>query len=272
MLTAETRTDPGGRATNEDCVLWDPELRLLAIADGMGGHNAGEVASRVALDTARDFLRKSAGDTRDFAATTATWAYGVNPDLSVAANRLLNAIKIANREIFRASQENAEYHGMGTTLVMALEEDGRLTFASVGDSRLYMFVGTTLKQLTRDDSWVAMISAETGLDANLLKKHPMQHVLTNVVGARPDVEVSVQEMDLKDGQTLMMCTDGVHGTLADDLIQRTLEAEPAIDKAADRLIATALEHNTRDNVTVLVARYQDSAKPCDTDAPSPRHP
>jgi serine/threonine protein phosphatase PrpC len=122
--------------------------------------------------------------------------------------------------------------------------------------RMYSLVGSELRQLTRDDSWVALISAETGLDANMLKKHPMQHVLTNVVGARSDLEVSVQELDLKDGQTLMMCTDGVHGSLTDTVIQSTLHAEKSLEKAADRLIQTALDRETRDNISVLVARYR----------------
>jgi protein phosphatase len=256
MLTAETRTHLGGRATNEDCVLWDAGLGLLAIADGMGGHNAGEVASRVALDTAREFLRKSS-EAADVTSTTATWEFGVDPELSLTANRVVNAVKIANREIFRAAQANAEYSGMGTTLVIGLVKDRRLTYASVGDSRLYCLVGAKLRQLTRDDSWVALISAETGLDANLLKKHPMQHVLTNVVGARPDLDVTVQELDLTDGQTLMMCTDGVHGAVPDDVLESSLKAESEVDKAADRLIRAALERHARDNVTVLVARYQD---------------
>jgi len=258
MLTADTRTHPGGRATNEDCVLWDPDLALMAIADGMGGHNAGEVASRVALETARDFLRKSA-DIAESATTTAAWAFGIRPDLSLTANRLLNAAKLANREIFRAAQEHAEYNGMGTTLVMAIEEDGHLTYVSVGDSRLYTLIGSELRQLTRDDSWVALISAETGLDASLLKKHPMQHVLTNVVGARADLDVTVQELDLRDGQTLMMCTDGVHGTLSDTSIQKTLQGQRDPNLAAERLIQEALERQTRDNVTVLVARYRAQA-------------
>ena len=248
MLTAETRTHPGGRPTNEDCVLWDPALSLMAIADGMGGHNAGEVASRLALDAAREFLRESLTD-------DVTWAYRRDPELSLTANRLVNAVKLANREILRAAEGHAELSGMGTTLVLGIVEDSRLTFASVGDSRLYALAGSKLRQLTRDDSWVAMLSAETGVDASLLKKHPMNHVLTSVVGARPELEVKVQEVDLEEGETLVMCTDGLHGVLADEVIQRTLEAETDLGQAAERLVQSALENRSRDNVTVLVARY-----------------
>src|SRR5262245_17202918 len=102
MLTVETRTNPGPRTTNEDCVLWDPELSLMVIADGMGGHNAGEVASRFAVDAAQEFLRKTVRE------PDATFAYGVNASLSMTENRLLKAVKIANRQIFTAGQHSAE--------------------------------------------------------------------------------------------------------------------------------------------------------------------
>jgi len=249
MLTVETRTSPGPRPTNEDSVLWDPSLTLMIVADGMGGHNAGEVASRVAIEAAQEFMQKSALQ------PDVTFAYGVNATLSMTVNRLLNAVKAANRQIFTSGQEHAEYNGMGTTVVMAVVEGRHLTFASVGDSRLYSLSGSKLRQLTRDDSWVAMLSEETGVDANTLKKHPMHHVLTNVVGARSELDVTVHELDLEDGQTLMMCTDGLHGVLADETIQQTLQEEPDLGKAAEKLIQQALESNGRDNVTVLLARY-----------------
>jgi protein phosphatase len=249
MVIAHARTHPGPRATNEDCVLWDPELSLLAVADGMGGHNAGEVASRYAIDSAQDFLRNSSV-TDDL-----TWPFGLNPALSITANRLITAVKVANRQIFRSAQEHAEYNGMGTTVVMAIAEGRHVTFASVGDSRLYSLRGSELRQLTRDDSWVMMLSEETGVDAAALRKHPMHHVLTSVVGARLELEVGVQELDLEDGQTLMMCTDGLHGVMPDDVIRETLQAEPDLERAADRLIETALARQSRDNVTVLLARY-----------------
>jgi protein phosphatase len=249
MLTVETRTNPGPRPTNEDSVLWDPSLSLMIVADGMGGHNAGEVASRVAIEAAQDFLKKSSLQ------PDVTFAYGVNAALPMTVNRLLNAVKAANRQIFTSGQEHAEYNGMGTTVVMAIVEGRHLTFASVGDSRLYSLTGSKLRQLTRDDSWVAMLSEETGVDANTLKKHPMHHVLTNVVGARFELDVTVHELDLEDGQTLMMCTDGLHGVLGDEVIQQTLQEEPDLGKAAEKLIQLALDSNGRDNVTVLLARY-----------------
>jgi len=249
MLTVETRTNPGPRPTNEDSVLWDPDLALMIVADGMGGHNAGEVASRVAIDAAQEFLRKSA------LSPDATFAHGYNASMSMTVNRLLNAIKAANRQIFTEGQEHAEYNGMGTTVVLALVEGRHLSFVSVGDSRLYSLAGSRLRQLTRDDSWVAMLSEETGVDAATLKKHPMHHVLTNVVGARFELDVTVHELDLEDGETLMMSTDGLHGVISDETIRQTLQAEPDLGRAAEALIRQALDSNGRDNVTVLLARY-----------------
>ena len=115
MLTVCTRTHPGTvRAINEDAFLWEPDISAIAVADGMGGHNAGEVASQLALDTIRAFLKKSATND-DF-----TWPFGFSPTLSFAANRLMTAIKVANRRVFRASEERTEYTGMGTTVVAAI--------------------------------------------------------------------------------------------------------------------------------------------------------
>src|SRR5687768_15812501 len=130
MLTVATLSHPGHvRANNEDAVLYSPEVGLLAIADGMGGHNAGEVASRMALDVVNEYLRSTSG------AEHISWLFGFDPALSVTANRLLTAVKLANEEVFKAASERADYEGMGTTLVAALAEGTRLTFASVGDSR-----------------------------------------------------------------------------------------------------------------------------------------
>ena len=252
MLTVCSRTNPGVlRPSNEDAALWDPNLALLAVADGMGGHNAGEVASRMALDAMRAFLQEEA--THDL-----TWPFGFKPALSVASNRLMTAIKIANLNVFSASEQRAEHAGMGTTVVAALVEGSRLTFASVGDSRIYSLSGTELRQLTKDDSWVVMLMKESGLDASAFVHHPMRHVLTSVVGARPGLEVPVEEMDLVDGQTILLCTDGLHGALTDDAIRTMLQSEPDLERAADTLVETAVTRDGKDNITVVLARYTSS--------------
>ena len=231
--------------------MWDPNLALLAVADGMGGHNAGEVASRMALDGMRKFLQEDASH-------DLTWPFGYKPALSIAANRLMTAIKIANLNVFSASEQRAEHAGMGTTVVAALVEGSRLTFASVGDSRIYSLSGKELRQLTKDDSWVVMLMKESGLDASAFARHPMRHVLTSVVGARPGLEVPVQEIDLADGQMIMLCTDGLHGALTDDAIRTMLQSEPDLERAADTLVETAVTRDGKDNITVVLARYTSS--------------
>src|SRR5207247_10320232 len=135
---------------------------------------------------------------------------------SVEASRMMTANKVATHRVFSASERRAEHAGMGPAVVAALAEGSRLTFASVGDSRIYSLRGTTLRQLTNDDSWVVMLMKESGLDASAFTHHPMRHVLTSVVGARPGLEVPVHEIDLVGGELLMLCTDGLHGARSAD--------------------------------------------------------
>jgi protein phosphatase len=219
----------------------------------MGGHNAGEVASRVALEATVDFLRYSAGD------EDCTWPFGFDPNLSVVQNRLVNAAKVANRRVFRLAEQRADYAGMGTTLVAALISRARLTYLSVGDSRLYSHNGSGLIQLTEDDSWLAKLSQDGITDMAALSRHPMRHALTSVVGGHADIEISTKELDLTEGQTILLCTDGIHGTLTSEQMQAILEREPELDRAAGSLVQTALDLKGRDNMTVLLARYASAS-------------
>jgi serine/threonine protein phosphatase PrpC len=116
-----------------------------------------------------------------------------------------------------------------------------------------------LHQLSRDDSWVVMLSRESGLDPSSFHDHPMRSVLTNVVGARPDVDVSVGEFDLTDGQVILMCTDGLHGGVSDEQMTAILKEHPDLQQAADMLVQTAVKQDGRDNITVMLARYSSSA-------------
>jgi serine/threonine protein phosphatase PrpC len=146
LLSAHGATHPGRRASNEDALLVDAGLGLFLVADGMGGHKAGEVAARLTIETIHEFIAHS-GDARDL-----TWPYGVRPELSVDGNRLRTAVRLANTRVLDVSEDRAEYAGMGTTVVAALAREHRLTFVGVGDSRVYLWRRGALAQLTEDDS------------------------------------------------------------------------------------------------------------------------
>ena len=186
-LTAYGVTHPGRvRPNNEDALLWDASGGLFVVADGMGGHQAGEVASRMAVETVQSFLEASRGD-HDL-----TWPFGFDPALSMNANRLVTAVRLANRKVFQAGEDKPDLAGMGTTIVVALIDNETLTFCGVGDSRIYLLSGNVLQQITHDDSWVATVLArDPEFDRAQLAHHPMRHVLTNVLGAREDTEVEI---------------------------------------------------------------------------------
>ncbi len=250
MLTAHGVTHVGHvRKTNEDTVLVDLDLGLFLVADGMGGHIAGEVASRMTVDTIRAFIARS----RD--GGKCTWPFGIDPDASFAVNRLSTAVKLANRRVFRASESRDDYTGMGSTVVAALVEDDRVAFAGVGDSRIYACTADGLSQLTTDDSWVATILArDPEVDAVSLATHPMRHVLTNAIGARDETEVEVGERGLPEGETLLLCSDGLHGAVGDETLARLAGGGAAVDASAHALLEAALAQGGRDNITALVLR------------------
>jgi PPM family protein phosphatase len=241
------------RKTNEDTFVSDPEIRLFAVADGMGGHGAGEVASRLAIEALSAFIRRSAEDT-DF-----SWPYGIDQTLSMDGNRLRTAIHLANRRIFRAAESNDDYNGMGTTIVGLVVNGSRMSVGHVGDSRLYLLRGSSLAQLTDDDSWAATILAhDPRLGARDIASHPMRNVLTNALGARESVDIHLAEHDLVNGDYLLLCSDGLHGSLDSNAIAAVLNAAADVEGAAQRLVSTALERGSRDNVTALVVRYEDA--------------
>jgi protein phosphatase len=246
MITAHAATDPGPvRTVNEDAFLLDPQQGLYAVADGMGGHNAGEVASQLALEALSGFVRRSSTD------TDLSWPYGVLPELSFLANRLRTALHLANRRVFRAAESHDDYTGMGTTVVATLIEGARAVVAHVGDSRIYHWTGGELTTLTRDDSWAAALIAQ-GLSTEDLARHPMRHVLTNVVGARDQVDVHVRELALAPGDRLLLCSDGLYEPLSADRIGAVLAEAADVEAAASRLVREALDRGSRDNVTALV--------------------
>jgi protein phosphatase len=229
---------------NEDCFVSAEELRLFVVADGMGGHAAGEIAARVAVESIENFIRRT-HETTDF-----SWPYGIDPALSYEANRLKTAVSLANRRVNRLAENHDDYLGMGTTVVCALVPDGQLIVAHVGDSRLYVSAANQLTQLTQDDTWAAAVLGSREAKGT----QATRHVLTNVLGARPDTHVHLLQRELSGDETLLLCSDGLHGSVPHESLQDLMASNQELPALAQVLINSALEHGSRDNITALLVR------------------
>jgi len=250
MIEAFGRTDVGRRRKiNEDSFLVSPETSLYAVCDGMGGHNAGEVASGMAIETISAFVERSAVEKE------ITWPWGLDANVSFDANRIKTAIRLANARVFQAADNREELTGMGTTVVAALVSPDLVTIGSAGDSRCYLVRDGVLSQLTRDDSWVSAALGEGILNSDDVEHHPLRNVITKAVGARDTIDLEVVEHDFKPGDLLMLCSDGLHGMINDQEIKRILIPVPeSLEEASARLIEAANEAGGRDNVSVVLLR------------------
>jgi serine/threonine protein phosphatase PrpC len=251
MIEAYGRTDVGRRRKiNEDSFLVSPEVSLYAVCDGMGGHNAGEVASKMAIETIAAFVERSGVEQE------ITWPWGLDAGLSFDANRLKTAIRLANSKVFQAADNREDLTGMGTTVVAALVSGPTLTVGSAGDSRCYLVRGERLVQLTRDDSWVSAALGEGILNSDDVEHHPLRNVITKAVGARDSIDLDVIEHALEPGDVILLCSDGLHGMLNDgELAKLVLPPASSLEEGASRLIDAANEAGGRDNVTVVLLRY-----------------
>lgn len=250
MLRAFGVTDRGRvRPTNEDCFGIDPALQLCVVADGMGGHNAGEVASRLAVETVLDYVAHQG--------VTTTWPYGYDGALSERANLLRTAVQAANTRVFEVSATSPPCAGMGTTIVAALATGDMLTIAHVGDSRLYALNNGRAEQLTSDDSWAAaMLARDPSIDPEVLKSHPMRNALTSVIGSRPQVDVHITERRLRPDDIVLLTTDGVHGVLGEENLACECRRTTDLRDMAACLVRAAIASGSRDNCTAVVARFE----------------
>jgi len=232
-------------------MLVDDKAGLYVVADGMGGHNAGEVASKLAVETVSNFVRRS-GDDEEI-----TWPYGVDASISINANRLRTAIMLANKRVWKEADNREDYTGMGTTIVAGLVEDDSISLCGAGDSRAYRFRDSTLDQITIDDSWVQVALTEGLLQAEEAENHPMKNIITKAVGAKQNIELTVHEEDLADEDLYLLCTDGLHGMVADADIREILTAEKSdLQKAVESLVAAANDNGGKDNITAVLLRYR----------------
>lgn len=239
-------TDQGRvRSSNEDHLAVDALHQVCIVADGMGGHRGGEVASRVVVDDVMDSVRRgyTAGP------------FALSPGTSTAGNLLRSAVHAANERLLDMAARDERYSGMGTTVVVALIRGAVLTVAHAGDSRLYLRDRHGLRVVTVDDSWMANVLAmDPEADPVQLARHPLRNVLTNVVGGRLEMEVHVQDLPLVGGERIVLTTDGVHGVLQPERLAQIVDEYPASEVPA-ALIAAALDRGSRDNCTAVVGEF-----------------
>ncbi|MBI3549647.1 MAG: Stp1/IreP family PP2C-type Ser/Thr phosphatase [Elusimicrobia bacterium] len=242
------KTDPGCvRENNEDSLAVDLRLGLLVVADGMGGHNAGEVASRMATETILDYARKMIGGDKQMIPE------GGDASKSVKARQLEYFVQTANTLIFEKARVIPQDHGMGTTVVAVLADDGAATVAHVGDSRLYLFRRGALEALTEDHSLVADQVRRGLITAEQAEKSSMQNILTRALGTEPNVVVDLQDYPVLPGDVLLLCTDGLTKMVSEAEIAKTLSSSPTALSACDSLIAAARAAGGVDNITVVAA-------------------
>lgn len=241
------------REHNEDSFIVLKEFDLFVVADGMGGHRAGDVASRIATETISEFFRTTANE-------DITWPFHFDTNLSEEENRLLTGIRVANRQIFERSTRSRECHGMGTTVVGAMfsARKGRMYIGHVGDSRCYRVRGGQIQLLTRDHSLINdYLLAMPDLTDEQKSELP-RNVITRALGMQDHVVVDLQHDDPAPGDVYVLCSDGLSGMVGDDDMTQIIVAATDIREACHRLIHRANERGGEDNITAILIRIEEA--------------
>jgi serine/threonine protein phosphatase PrpC len=227
------------RTNNEDYFLVAPTLGQYVVADGMGGAQAGEHASKLAVETIHDLLQDLDPARRDS---------------DTVSDALVSAFEEANRRVMDAAASDPSLEGMGTTLIAVMESDDGLIVASVGDSRVYVFEHDKLKLITEDQTWVNEVGRRLGIEEESLKTHPMRHVLTMAIGVSEQLRVHTYQLRLSTGTQVLMCSDGLHGVAPEDEMADILNSKDSLESKCEQLIAAARAHGGPDNVTAVLLK------------------
>ncbi|WP_397326775.1 Stp1/IreP family PP2C-type Ser/Thr phosphatase [Paenibacillus sabuli] len=235
------RSDVGRvRTVNEDrawASLAEDGGAVAIVADGMGGHQAGDVASELAVEAFRESLASFGGK--------------VSPDEAKA--RLAEALKRANGIVYDMASQNEQYHSMGTTVVAVLQQRNYAVVGHIGDSRAYLIEGGQIRQLTEDHTLVGELARSGQITPEEAAVHPRRNVLTRALGTDPQVEADVQEIAWQPGCMLLLCSDGLSNMVSDQEIVQTLEASDLdLDAKAEQLVELALQAGGDDNITVVL--------------------
>lgn len=237
------------RSSNEDSWGVFPELRFFVVADGMGGHAAGEVASKLAVETMADFIKST------LVPDEVTWPgdLDLDPDLSFPAKRLIAAGKLANSKIFHDSQADSKLSGMGTTMVCVLIEGDKAYVAHVGDSRAYLIRNGTIDQVTNDHSLINDYIQQGILKPEEADQHPLKHVITRALGSNVKVEVDVKTIPLSGNDTFLLCSDGLSNLVnGQEMKEAGFDSAPDLESACGNLVELANNRGGDDNITIVM--------------------
>jgi len=240
------------RTNNEDTFAADEDNGIFIVADGMGGHKSGEVASRLACDIISNNIKHKYLDAK------AKTIYGeANPSISDDSNNLLSAVRLANRMIYEAGANNAQNNGMGTTLVAVLIREKSYTIAWVGDSRIYLVRHGRIQQITTDHSLVQEQVNRGLISSEQAETSEFKNVLTRALGTSEDVEVDIAETNSFAGDYLLLCSDGLTKMVPDRLILETINKYDQPEAICDELISLANKAGGRDNITAVVINNKE---------------
>jgi len=238
------------RNHNEDNLLLLQDEMLYCVADGMGGHSSGEIASKIAVEELGDFCKMTSRD------HDATWPFKMDKARNYDENRLATGIKLANARIFERASTDAKYKGMGTTIVSVhFAPNNAAYIGHVGDSRVYYCRNGQLKQLTEDHSLLNDYLKSKKLTPSEIEAFPHKNVIVRALGMKDTVQVDVSRLDPQDGDIFLLCSDGLSGMVPDPMIQETLANATDLEATCAQLIDMANAAGGTDNVTCILARY-----------------
>ncbi len=238
------------RDHNEDTFAMLPNRKLFIVADGMGGHNSGEIASKMAIETVDNFINATLSDDE------ITWPYKYDKLLSDAENRLKVSIRLANDRIFKTAQRNQLYKGMGTTIVALYYVQGVATIANVGDSRCYLLRQHVLRQVSEDHSLVNDLLKQKRLKPEDAAKFPHKNVIVRALGTKKHVEVDLFRLKPLRGDAFLLCSDGLTDMVKDQRIEGILNETPDPKAAAKLLVREANQNGGNDNISVIIAKME----------------
>ena len=240
------------RNHNEDALHLPVDERLAIVADGMGGHASGEVASRMAVETVVEYFRETNEE------QVLTWPFKVDRQGGADVTRLVTAIKLANVKIHEQAQRDASMKGMGTTIVSALFRDDGIIIGHVGDSRVYRVRDGLIAQLTEDHSLINDYIKMKRMTAEEAENWPHKNVIVRALGMKDSVQVDVHTEQPRLGDCYLLCSDGLSGMISDDTILSIALGERDLDRGAEELISAANRAGGKDNITVVLARIESA--------------